>query len=106
MKEINWSVITFIARPFTWFDEGSIALLDEDAQITHNNTGALFGGIHEGYDDSEYCDIFEFDWLDENSNCINSNIPYMEQTIQHDNYIIEDAETGIQYNWLENKIIN
>lgn len=29
----------------------------------------------------------------------------MESTVQHKNYIIENAETGEKYNWLENKKI-
>jgi hypothetical protein len=99
---INWKEIKFIARSDTWYDEGTEAFIDGDTLPTHDYTGALFRGIHEGYDDGEYCCIFEFDWIDKNGNCINSNVPYMNSTVQHKNYIIENAETGEKYNWLKN----
>lgn len=103
MKEINWNKIKFIARPDTWYDEGSEAFLEQDGGAEHNYTSAYFRGIREGFEDGEFCCMFEFDWIDENGNCINSNIPSMEGTIQRENYIIENAKTGEKYNWLENK---
>jgi hypothetical protein len=102
---INWKKIKFIARPNTWYDEGTEAILDQQGGIEHDYTSAFFRGLHEGFDDGECCCVFEFDWIDENGNCINSNIPHMESTVQHKNYIIENAETGEKYNWLENKKI-
>ena len=103
MKIIDWKKIKFIARPNTWYDEGTEAFLDQDGGAEHDYTSAFFRGKHEGFDDGECCCMFEFDWIDENGDCINSNIPYMESTIQHKNHIIENAETSEKYNWLENK---
>lgn len=102
---INWEKIKFISRPKTWYDEGTEVFLEQNNHINHDYTMALFRGQYNEFDDSEYCCIFEFDWFDENGDCINSNIPYMEYTIQHENYIIENGETGEKYNWLENKKI-
>lgn len=102
MKKIDWNKIKFIARPDCWYDEGTEAFLDQEGGPEHNYTSAFFRGQYEGFDDGECCDIFEFDWIDENGNCINSNIPLFASSIQHDNYIIENADTGEKYNWLEN----
>jgi hypothetical protein len=105
MKEINWKKIKFIARPDTWYDEGTEAFLDQDI-VGHDETSAFFRGIYEGIGDGEYCCMFEFDWIDENGDCINSNIPDIVSAIQHKNYIIENADTGEKYNWLENEKIS
>lgn len=100
---IDFGKIKFIARKDTWYDEGTEAFLDcEIGDITSEDTSAYFRGTHEGFDDGEHCCMFEFDWIDENGICINSNIPYMERTIQCKNYIIENYDTGEKYNWLEN----
>lgn len=104
MYEIDWKKIKFISRPDTWYDEGTEAFLD-DSIPSHDYTSALFRGIHDGGDDGECCCIFEFDWIDENNICINSNIPYINYIIQHDNYIIENGDTGEKYNWFLNQKI-
>lgn len=102
LPTIDWKNIKFIARPDTWYDEGTEAFLDGETLPTHDYTSALFRGTHEGHDNGEYCCMFEFDWIDKDGNCINSNIPYMDSTVQHKNYVIENAETGEKYNWLKN----
>lgn len=101
MKEINWKNIKFIARPETWFDEGTIAELTNDI-IDMKYTSGLFNGIKDGEEDGEVCSFFEFDWVDENDNILNSNIPNIESLIIHDNYIIENNDTGEQYDYLNN----
>ena len=103
MKNIHWGKIKFIARPDTWYDEGTEAFLDQDGGPKHDYTSAFFRGTHDGGNDGECCSIFEFDWINENGNCINSNIPHIGGIIQHSNYVVEDAETGEKYNWLENR---
>jgi hypothetical protein len=99
---IDWKKIKFIARPNTWYDEGTEAFIYGETLPSHDNTDALFRGTHDGSDDGEYCSTFEFDWIDENGNCINSNIPDMDYIIQHSNYIVEDGDTRKKYNWLKN----
>ncbi len=102
MKKIDFSKIKFIARPNTWFDEGTIAILNGDDVFDMNYTSGLFDGIKDGEEDGEICSFFEFDWLDENGIILNSNIPYFETTICHENYIIENGDTGEKYDWLNN----
>lgn len=101
MKKIDFSRIDFIARPNTWFDEGSVAELDGDV-FDMKYTSALFNGIKDGKEDGEICSIFEFDWVDENGNILNSNVPDFDTLIAHDNYIIENGDTGEKYDWLNN----
>lgn len=102
-KLIDWKTIKFIVRPDTWYDAGTEVFLDQEDITEHDYASAYFVGIHEGFNDGEYCSIFEFDWINENGDCINSNIPYLEHSIHHKDYIIENAKTGEKYNWLENK---
>ena len=104
---IDFKKIKFISRPDSWFDEGTEAFIDFDEGagncIAHDFISDVFNGIHEGKEDEEMCNIFEFDWIDENNNCINSNIPNFGDLIVYENYIVEDFETGQKYNWLLNK---
>ena len=102
MENINWEKIKFIARPDTWYDEGTEAFLDQIGDPTHDYTSAFFRGTYEGFEDGECCCMFEFDWINENGECINSNIPCMESIIQHNDYIIENYKTGEKYNLLKN----
>lgn len=50
-KIINKNGYKFIARPNTWYDEGTEAVLDQQGGIEHNYTSAFFRGLHEGFDD-------------------------------------------------------
>jgi hypothetical protein len=38
---INWKKIKFIARPNTWYDEWTEAILDQQGDIEHNYTSAF-----------------------------------------------------------------
>ena len=101
MDKIDWKSITFVARKDTWFDEGTIAILEGDV-FGMLYTCADFYGIKDGEEDGEICSIFEFDWIDKDGNILNSNVPDFETIINHENYIIENGDTGEKYDYLNN----
>jgi hypothetical protein len=101
MNKIDFKKIKFVARPNTWYDEGTIATIDDDV-FDMKYTSALFNGIKDNIEDGEICSIFEFDWIGENNEVLNSNIPNFDTLIAHDDYIIENGDTGEKYDYLNN----
>lgn len=103
MSMIDWTRIKFVARPDTWYDEGTIAQLESTP--SHKYPSGAFVGYVDGELDGEECGLDEFDWIDENGNCLNSNIPNIKCCHVLGNWLVKDHTTGITYNLLENKII-
>jgi hypothetical protein len=101
MDKIDWKKIKFVARADTWFDEGTVAELDGDV-FDMKYTSAIFNGIKYGKENGEVCSIFEFDWIDECGNILNSNVPDFDFILAHDNYIVENGDTGEKYDYLNN----
>jgi hypothetical protein len=52
-----------------------------------------------------YCSLLQFDWINENGECVNSNIPNIEDYSIKGDYIIMDKSTKKMYNWLLNEEI-
>lgn len=53
----------FIAKPDTWFDEGTEAILL--AQYAPDCLAGLFSGIKDGHPDEEGCGFDEFEIIEE-----------------------------------------
>jgi len=105
---MNIKEIFFIARKDTWYDEGTIAVLDSDFPFMEllKECSACFIGTRNGKIDGEYCCLTEFDWIDKRTRkCLNSNIPYISNSSMDSKnpYIITNTETGKSYNLIENK---
>ena len=105
---ISENEIFFVARKYTWYDEGTIAILDSDIPFMEllKECGAYFIGTYDGKIDGEYCCLTEFDWIDKKTReCLNSNIPYIRNSSIDDSkpYLITDMDTNKSYNLLENK---
>lgn len=104
--EFNWGNILFRARRDAYFDTDTYATLN-GLPPNHDYASAYFIGVLDGHERGDICCITEFDWiLKSTGKILNSNIPFIENAIQHDNYIIEDQDTGIKYDWFNNKIID
>lgn len=103
MMKIDWTKITFIARDNTWYDAGSIAKLESTP--THDYPSGGFVGLVNGEYDGEECGLYEFDWVDENGNFLNSNIPHIESCHVLGNWLIKDHDTGITYDLMNNCIV-
>lgn len=101
---IDFSKIRFIARPNTWYDEGTEVKLLSTPE--HDYPSGSFYGLVSGEYDGEECGLDEFDWIDENGNCLNSNIPHIENMHILGNWLIKDHETGIVYDLMNNCIVN
>ena len=99
---IDFSKIRFIARPNTWYDEGSEAKLESTPE--HDYPSGGFVGYVDGELDREECGLDEFDRIDENGNCLNSNIPHIESCHVLGDWLVKDHDTGIVYD-LQNNCI-
>ena len=105
MSKIDFKNVIFVARPDTWYDEGTIAILDSklDTLGLLEEYSAYFVGMVEGSLDGEVCGLDEFDWIDINTReCLNSNVPCIGGIRILPGYIVEDASTGKKYDLLKN----
>ena len=114
MENVNFGKLRFIARPNTLFVEGKEAFIRDSESIKELNEGyectAFFEGPQNiffeeiGEEKEEgWSTIFEFDWIDEEGNVRNSNIPILDNMFVIDQFVIEDTDTGIRYDWGKNR---
>lgn len=106
-KKVDWKKVKFIARPDTWFDEGTVAIVisNEDFDLHLQEGSCIFKGIKNGSRDEEHCLLTEFDWMYEDK-CINNNIPDIVELGQaEDPYVYVDLKTGTHYDVLQNKLV-
>lgn len=67
MAKDEKEVMRYIAKPNTWFDEGTVAYLVDDYRKYRNSflyDSGLFSGYHNGKEDEEICPFDEF-YLDD-----------------------------------------
>lgn len=102
-NNIDFKKIKFIARHNTWYDEGTEAILETTP--SHDYPSGYFRGLVNGELDGEECGLDEFDWIDENGNCLNSNIPTIEFMHILGNWIVKDHSTGVMYNLMDNCVV-
>lgn len=64
-------MVKYIAKPNTWFDEGTEAIpvtdffeAYADKELTIRNDFAIFLGTKDGHPDEEECPISEFDIIE------------------------------------------
>lgn len=100
----NFSKITFIGRANEYFDAGSVAILESIPE--HNYPSGYFRGFRDECECGDECSLFEFDWIDDYGNNLRSNIPDIKNMSILKDWIVKDNDTGVMYNWLENKIVN
>jgi len=115
MENVDFGKVRFIARPNTLFVEGGEAFLKDSETIRELNEGyvctAYFIGDKnllndiENEEDESWGTLFEFDWIDEEGNVKNSNIPNLDNMRVIDKFVVEDMDTGIRYDWGKNRVL-